>query len=138
MSRRLINIQLFRGDEVIKVNNLIDKYPCVSSFMLHIPCSDIHSCYGRPSYAKMKIWDTWKQWLESWGCKFYGISSYNSMQFTISALIELPTLEKGVNRYYHLHVTKSRSELTPSVYLSNGEQSMPDYSEFINLSKLFN
>lgn len=138
MSRRLINIQLFRGDEVIKVNDIIDSYPCISTYMLHIPRKSIYECYERPSHAKVSIWNTWYNWLESWGCKWYGVSSYNCMQFTISALVELPTLEKDVNRYYDLYVTKCRSELTPTVYLSNGKQSIPDYSEFMNLHKLFN
>lgn len=68
---------------------------------------NLYECYGRPSDAKTRIYNYWKDFTSS----FYwvhreGISGYNCNMFSFNAIVE----DEDHQRYY-LYITKTRNEI---------------------------
>ena len=149
MSRKLVKLNLFRGDEVIQVNKMVDRYNTLDDLIrVYDTTLDIHDCYERPSIYKIGIYNDWKGMVEEHDrnmgyntkvtSRCFTVSSYNCMQFTLSALVVLPHYaHNDVGRVYSLYVTKCNSFLYPTKFLSDGTIEHPTYTEYVYLSKLY-
>lgn len=104
--RKRLFIQLFRGDEEILTNKLID-VPVIKN-------RSFWDVYKSASQAKIEAWNKWYTWLFCWTHGNNICVRGNTFTFSIETLIELPV---GVNnwwRVYHIKVTKDNSILTPT------------------------
>lgn len=149
MSRKLINLALFRGDEVIQVNKVLTGYNTLDDLLsVFNNTRSIYDCYEKPSRFKVGIYNDWKGMVEEHDrnmgyntkvtSRCFTVSSYNCMQFTLSALVVLPHYaHNDVGRVYSLCVTKCNSFLYPTKFLSDGTIEHPTYTEYVYLSKLY-
>lgn len=65
----------------------------------------VYDCYDRPSDYKVRAYEMWHDWYSIMGeeCTYFGVSGYNSMQFTLQALYEDET---GV---YEIRITRDHN-----------------------------
>ena len=83
--------------------------PCTTKDKV-IYTRDIYECYERPSQTKIAIWNEWcRYFIDKRNCFRFGVASYNSMQFTIEAIMWVEEL--GCDCY--LSITKTRNWLFP-------------------------
>lgn len=78
---------------------------------LHRTYSDttVYDCYGRPSQAKVDIYETWRQWADNTpNVLYFEVSSYNTFQFTLSALYH----DVDNEEWYQLDITSAHNTAT--------------------------
>ena len=96
----LINGETFAVKKAITGNGTTRNY---------IQYPNIYRAYGKPSTAKVEIWEYWYKTLLEADAHRIGVSSKNHNMFTISFMIEI----EGIR--YIGYITKTRQELTPIV-----------------------
>ena len=78
---------------------------------LHRTYSDttVYDCYERPSEAKVNIYKEWKQWADNTpNVLYFEVSSYNCMQFTLSALYH----DVENEAWFSLYITREHNTAT--------------------------
>ena len=98
------------------------KYPTtvesVNRYMDRFTGRSLWDCYDRPSEIKESIWDNWRYWMHDsnvneneYSVQYMQVSSYNSMMFTIDALV----FDKQDYIKYFLHITPTHNYAYPVV-----------------------
>ena len=102
--------EFHNGDTVTISNKTFEICKPITSNNIYINTRDIYDCYSNPSVYKKSIYEQWAHWfIHERNCFRFGVSSYNCMQFSISALTWVEEL--GCECY--LHITKAHNYLSP-------------------------
>ena len=104
-----INGNDYRNGDTITIDGEVFELQKPVSLYVNINCRDLYSCYDNPSTRKQGIWVSWCSWFLDRNCWRFGVSSYNTMMFTINAITYVEELQCDC----YLYITPTHNYLSP-------------------------